>query len=165
MEVFFSPGPTAAIVRELAKAVKSVHVRAYGFTSAAIADALIAAHQRGVVIDMVVDPCNASKYSQAPRCLAAGIGVMTDHKHAISHDKIMVIDELMVLTGSFNFTDSAERKNAENLLILESVGMAGLYITDHMVHKAHSRADMVYEISGEDVSPEELRLYEERMRF
>ena len=46
--------------------------------------------------------------------------VHIDTKHAIFHDKVMIIDSNTVITGSFNFTKAAETKNAENLLILRN---------------------------------------------
>ena len=50
----------------------------------------------------------------------SGIPTYIDDKHAIAHNKIMVIDRQTIITGSFNFTKAAEEKNAENLLILKS---------------------------------------------
>jgi phosphatidylserine/phosphatidylglycerophosphate/cardiolipin synthase-like enzyme len=47
--------------------------------------------------------------------------VVIDDKHAIAHNKIMLIDDRVVIAGSFNFTMAAENKNAENLLILEDI--------------------------------------------
>ena len=48
----------------------------------------------------------------------AGIPTFIDNKHAIAHNKIMIIDQSTIITGSFNFTKAAEEKNAENLLII-----------------------------------------------
>ena len=50
-------------------------------------------------------------------------------KHAIAHNKIIVIDGKTVITGSFNFTKAAEEKNAENLLIIKSTELAKIYMT------------------------------------
>jgi phosphatidylserine/phosphatidylglycerophosphate/cardiolipin synthase-like enzyme len=50
----------------------------------------------------------------------------------------MIIDENTVFTGSFNFTKSAESKNAENLLIIRSDEIAKLYIENWTNHKDHS---------------------------
>ena len=50
--------------------------------------------------------------------LNQGIPVRIDVKRAIAHNKVMVIDGKMVITGSFNFTKSAEENNAENLLVI-----------------------------------------------
>src|SRR5208337_1708583 len=56
-----------------------------------------------------------------------GIGVRIDAKHAIAHNKIMVIDGQTVITGSFNFTKAAEEANAENLLVIRDGGIAVKY--------------------------------------
>jgi phosphatidylserine/phosphatidylglycerophosphate/cardiolipin synthase-like enzyme len=61
---------------------------------------------------------NTAKYSAATFLLHAGIPTFIDAKHAIAHNKIIIIDGRTVITGSFNFTKAAEERNAENLLIL-----------------------------------------------
>lgn len=53
--------------------------------------------------------------------------VLIDAKHAIAHNKVIVIDGETVLTGSFNFTKAAQDKNAENLLILHDRKLAAQY--------------------------------------
>jgi len=55
------------------------------------------------------------------------------------HDKVMVIDEAVVITGSFNFTNSAETRNAENVLILKSLSLAHTYKVQWAQHWAHGR--------------------------
>ena len=54
----------------------------------------------------------------------AGIPVLIDAKHAIAHNKVMVIDDQTVITGSFNFTKAAEEHNAENLLVIRDKDLA-----------------------------------------
>ncbi|HET6513584.1 MAG TPA: phospholipase D-like domain-containing protein [Thermodesulfovibrionales bacterium] len=72
------------------------------------------------------------------------MGILTyiDSQHAIAHNKIMIIDKEVVITGSFNFTKAAEDKNAENLIVLRSGEVAKTYIKNWQKHKAHS---MLYE--------------------
>jgi phosphatidylserine/phosphatidylglycerophosphate/cardiolipin synthase-like enzyme len=65
------------------------------------------------------------------------IDVRQDGKHAIAHNKIMVIDDAVVITGSFNFTQSAANRNAENFLILKSVALAQRYKAVWQDHWAH----------------------------
>ena len=60
-----------------------------------------------------------------------------DGKHAIAHNKLMVIDESIVITGSFNFTNSAETRNAENFLILKSSPLAVRYKEEWLKHWSH----------------------------
>ena len=57
----------------------------------------------------------------------AGIPVLIDAKHAIAHNKVMVIDDETIVTGSFNFTNQAEHSNAENLLVIRSRSLAEAY--------------------------------------
>ena len=124
IRVYFSPngGCTDAILNEINQAKTEILLQAYSFTSKPIAQALIRAKQRGVRISAVLDKSNRSqKYSAATFLQNTGIPVLIDDKHAIAHNKIMIIDNRVVITGSFNFTMAAENKNAENLLILDDL--------------------------------------------
>jgi len=58
--------------------------------------------------------------------------------HAIAHNKVMIIDKAVLITGSFNFTKAAEEKNAENLLVIRSKELASTYIENWQRHKEHS---------------------------
>jgi phosphatidylserine/phosphatidylglycerophosphate/cardiolipin synthase-like enzyme len=67
------------------------------------------------------------------------VAVREDGRHAIAHNKVMVIDGAVVITGSFNFTNSAETRNAENTLILKSTELAQIYKNQWTQHWAHGR--------------------------
>ena len=139
--VHFSPngGCAEAVVREIAAAKATILVQAYSFTSAPIAKALVDAHKRGVQIQVILDNSQRSeKYSSADFVLHAGIPTFIDAKHAIAHNKIMVIDGAVVITGSFNFTKAAETSNAENLLVIRSPELAAKYTANWQVHLEHS---------------------------
>lgn len=141
MEVYFSPrgGCTEAVVNELNSARKSVLVQAYSFTSAPIAGALLEAHKRGVKVEVILDKSQETeKYSEADFLANTGVSVRIDAKHAIAHNKIMVIDDATVITGSFNFTKAAEQSNAENLLVIRSPELAGVYTGNWLAHADHS---------------------------
>lgn len=142
-QVYFSPrgGCTEAIVDALDKAKSEVLVQAYSFTSKDIAKALVDAHKRGVHVEIVLDKSNKNKngkYSAADFTAHAGIPTYIDSAHAIAHNKVMVIDKDVVITGSFNFTKAAEEHNAENLLIIRSRELARDYIENWEKHKGHS---------------------------
>ena len=141
IEVHFSPGgsPTAAIVETLDSAKRSVLVQAYSFTSDPIASALIRAHGRGVAVQVVVDRSQASDRNVAvPSLKAAGIPVWVDRGHAIQHNKVMVVDRRIVITGSFNFSRAAEGRNAENLVVINDPKIAARYVANFEGHKKHS---------------------------
>lgn len=118
---------------------QSIIVQAYSFTSAPIAAALVEAARRGVLIEIVLDKSNKTgRYSAADFVAHAGIPTWLDEKHAIAHNKVMVIDGTTVITGSFNFTKAAEESNAENLLIIRSEDLASLYAKQFIEHRNHS---------------------------
>jgi len=139
--VYFSPhgGCTDAVVKKLDAAKESVLVQAYTFTSAPIAKALMDAHKRGVKVRVICDKSQwTEKYSSATFFQNAGIPTFIDDKHAIAHNKVMVIDGRIVITGSFNFTKAAEESNAENLLIIDDAQLAQKYARNWQEHLEHS---------------------------
>jgi phosphatidylserine/phosphatidylglycerophosphate/cardiolipin synthase-like enzyme len=141
IEIYFSPkgGCTEAVVRELAGAKKQIRIQAYSFTSAPIAQAITQAKARGVDIIAILDKSQETEaYSSATYLANHNIPVLIDKKHAIAHNKIIIIDGQTVLTGSFNFTSSAEERNAENLLVLRNPEVATVYLANFEEHKSHS---------------------------
>jgi len=143
VEVHFSPGGgcTQAIVAEIDRARESVLVQAYSFTSRPIGKALVDAHRRGVPVTVILDDENerGEHFSEADFLSRAGIAVYLDAQHAIAHEKIMLIDGKVVITGSFNFTRAAEERNAENLLVIHAKpALSEAYQSNFRRHLAHS---------------------------
>ncbi len=139
--LYFSPkgGCTEAVVEALGRSKSTVLVQAYSFTSAPIAKALVEAYRRGVKIEVVLDKSQRTeKYSSATFLYNYGIPCFIDDKHAIAHNKVMVIDGQTVITGSFNFTKAAEESNAENLLVIQDTDMAARYAQNWQAHRQHS---------------------------
>jgi len=117
----------------------TVLVQAYSFTSSPIAKALLMAHKRGVKVQFILDKSQKTeKYSEADFLVNVGIPVQIDAKHAIAHNKVMVIDGGTVIAESFNFTKAAEEHNAENLLVIRSPELAAKYADNWKVHADHS---------------------------
>lgn len=140
-QVYFSPngGCTEAVVKEINQAKSEILIQAYSFTSKEIAAALIKAHNKGIRVEAILDKSNRSaKYSAGDFTAHAGIPTFIDDRHAIAHNKIMIIDRAIVITGSFNFTKAAEEKNAENLLVIRNKELSRTYIDNWMKHKEHS---------------------------
>jgi phosphatidylserine/phosphatidylglycerophosphate/cardiolipin synthase-like enzyme len=141
VEVWFSPrgGCTEACETAINAAQRSIHVQAYSFTSAPIARALVSALKRGVSVEVILDKSQRTeRYSSADFLAHAGVATFIDGKHAIAHNKIIVIDSHTVLTGSFNFTKGAEEANAENLLVLHDPKLAACYLRNWQDHRAHA---------------------------
>ena len=139
--VYFSPhgGCTEHIVKAIGSAKRSILVQAYSFTSQPIAEALVEAQQRGVKVEVIVDKSQlAERHSVMGVLLKAGVPVAIDASHAIAHNKVIVIDGETVLTGSFNFTESAEERNAENLLQVQDQALAVQYAANWQKHRVHS---------------------------
>jgi phosphatidylserine/phosphatidylglycerophosphate/cardiolipin synthase-like enzyme len=140
-QVYFSPngGTTQAIIKEISDAKSEILIQAYSFTSTPIAKALVDAHKRGVKVESILDKSQRkAQYTSATFLANMRVPTFIDDKHAIAHNKIMIIDKATVITGSFNFTKAAEEKNAENLLIIKSKELANLYIDNWMKHREHS---------------------------
>jgi phosphatidylserine/phosphatidylglycerophosphate/cardiolipin synthase-like enzyme len=119
--VCFTPGGycTDLIVDAIAGAKTSILVQAYSFTSAPIAKALLDAHRRGVQVRVILDKSQRTeKYSSADFLANQGVPTLIDANHAISHNKVMILDGETVITGSFNCTKAVREKNAENVLII-----------------------------------------------
>jgi len=141
VQVFFSPrgGATDAVVNALAQATNTVFVQAYSFTSAPIARSLVETHRRGVKVRVLLDKSQRTeKYSEADFLKNNQIPTLMDAEHAIAHNKIMIIDGYLVLTGSFNFTKAAEENNAENLLLINDPALARRYLENWEAHERHS---------------------------
>jgi|GEM_PF-1028404 len=140
-EVCFTPGGNCAdlIVREIGRAQRQVLVQAYSFTSPTIAQALIAAKRRGVDVQVILDRSQLSeRYGSGDFLSHAGIPVLVDDPPGIAHNKVMVIDGEVVITGSFNFTRSAQERNAENLLVLRDQTLAADYMANWERRRAAS---------------------------
>lgn len=142
IRVYFTPGDSAemAIVDQLLKARETILVQAYSFTNPAIATALADARNRGVNVVILLDKSHRTqRYSAADFTSNAGIQTLIDDRHAIAHNKIMIIDGRVVITGSYNFTKAAEKSNAENLVIIESGSVAEKYHNNWQKHRRHSQ--------------------------
>ena len=143
VDVYFSPkgGCTDAVLAEVKKARREILVLAYSFSSKAIAQALVDAKTRGVHVEIILDRSQeVEKYSDLPFLLEQKLTPVIDAQHAIAHNKVMLIDQKTIITGSFNFTHQAETENGENLLIVKRHrDLMTLYRQNFHVHKNHSQ--------------------------
>jgi phosphatidylserine/phosphatidylglycerophosphate/cardiolipin synthase-like enzyme len=141
--VHFSPkgGCTEALVQELGLARSEILVQAYSFTNEAISKALVDAKLRGVHVEILLDASEEKEpHSDLHFFVEQGLAPRIDAKHAIAHNKVMVLDSKTVVTGSFNFTNQAEEHNAENMLIFRHYpDLAAVYRQNFLAHKEHSR--------------------------
>lgn len=139
--IYFTPpiGGAGGIIKQIDASKKSIKVMAYGFTSINLAEALVRAKKRGVDVALIQDEKSSQNNREAlQKLLEVGIEVRSDGKHAIQHNKVMVIDQDVVITGSYNFTNSAETRNAENIMIVKSEYAARRYLDNWNNHWEHA---------------------------
>ncbi|HHQ6539551.1 TPA: phospholipase D family protein [Serratia fonticola] len=121
IEVGFSPGGSALplIIETIKKADKEILVAAYSFTSKPIALALVEAQKNGVSVKVVADAkANQDQYTAVTYLKNHAVPVRLSRQYAIMHNKFIVIDGKTVQSGSFNYTSSAAKRNAENVLVV-----------------------------------------------
>lgn len=140
-EVYFSPkgGIERRIIEHIDATTSHIAILSYSFTSKPITEAIIKAHRRGVKVEMVIDKSNLTSTQSTFDVLKENnIPVWVDYKHQIQHNKVMVFDAKIFKTGSFNYSASAESRNAENALFCKSTEGASKYLADFRKHQEHS---------------------------
>jgi phosphatidylserine/phosphatidylglycerophosphate/cardiolipin synthase-like enzyme len=128
VENYFSPDDEVMqkLVAEVGKAKKSVRFIAFTYTHADLSGAMIAAFQRGVVVEGVIENRGASQGAM-PRLFCAKVPVRTDGNKYTMHHKVIIIDDETVVTGSYNFTKSADDSNDDNVIIIRSASLAAVF--------------------------------------
>lgn len=133
INVYFSPDNDIEriIVKRIAKAKKSIFFMAFSFTSDPIGDAMIERFHNGVAVKGIFEKRGSnSRESEFIKMKTEGIEVIVDKNKYNMHHKVIIIDEQIVITGSFNFSKSANKKNDENLLIIDNSEIAEKYIAE-----------------------------------
>lgn len=133
--VCFSPGGNCAqqLIALIGTANSSIHIMIYEFSNTAIAQALVQAKERGVDVKVIMDGSEATTDNVAvlPILNQSGIPLkIYTPLNGILHDKIAIIDGEVVVTGSYNWSYSADDFNDENLLVLRSTSLAAQYEAD-----------------------------------
>jgi phosphatidylserine/phosphatidylglycerophosphate/cardiolipin synthase-like enzyme len=104
-------------------------VGAYGLTvGSGIVEALARAKRRGVDVRLIADTTPCRRNSGILLLADAGVPIWIDDQARIAHEKAMVIDEAVVLTGSYNWTRGAA-ENSEDLNLISSPTVATAYAT------------------------------------
>ncbi|MCW5874976.1 MAG: hypothetical protein KIS88_10065 [Anaerolineales bacterium] len=130
IHTYFSPddGVMDALVDVIDSAEESIYFLAFSFTLDELGDALVRAQQRGVEVRGIVDDDQINNQgNEYPYLLQNGVQVYLDEPDSNLHDKVLIIDRMIVVTGSYNFSSNAEFRNDENTLILFDEQLAGIY--------------------------------------
>lgn len=129
IEACFTPaqGCTKMIIRTIKNAKDNIHVQAYTWTSKDISQALIDMHNQGVKVHIILDKVNMRKNAAIYMLEKNNIRPLIDYVPGIAHNKIIILDDDTVITGSFNFSESGEKRNVENILKIQSKELNKLY--------------------------------------
>jgi len=135
VSVCFSPNGNcgATVAYWISRANSTIHIEIYDFTLNQISDALVNASRANprLSIEIVWDDSMAhGKGSEYNVLLGAGISIHLDKRSGVMHDKVAIIDDHIVLTGSFNWSNEANQVNRENLIVIDSTAIAALYEAD-----------------------------------
>jgi len=131
IDIYFSPDANFAndIVELISSAKESIYVLAFSFTNKDIADALIEAKKRGVDVKCVFDESQNEQqvYSQYDYLSSNDIDIKLDGSSYKQHSKVIIIDNAITITGSYNFTKKANYTNHENSLVIKDKDIATIY--------------------------------------
>jgi phosphatidylserine/phosphatidylglycerophosphate/cardiolipin synthase-like enzyme len=131
--VYFSPEDdvVAQLVSLVEDAERSVRFMAFSFTHDALGDALLARADRGVNVRGIFETRGSeTEYSELASLYCAGLPVRQDGNPNAFHHKVIVIDGEIVVTGSFNFSESADQSNDENVLVIHNRDVADYYLRE-----------------------------------
>jgi phosphatidylserine/phosphatidylglycerophosphate/cardiolipin synthase-like enzyme len=134
VETFFSPddGVADRIVEVLQGAEESIYFLAFSFTSDDFADSLLDAAGRGVTVAGVFEESQyySNTGTEFDRLVENGLDVRLDGNPRNKHHTVFIIDGEIVITGSYNFSHSAEEKNDENTLIIHNADLAAQFMAE-----------------------------------
>jgi mitochondrial cardiolipin hydrolase len=132
-EVYFSPDDDCApvIMRQLESATSAIRICVFTISDNRIADTIMQRARDGIRIQIITDDDKTYDYgSDIGRLAASGLEVRVDYTRHHMHHKFAIIDEVCALTGSYNWTRSAEEHNHENLLITREKSVVDAYLTE-----------------------------------
>ncbi|HOG48076.1 MAG TPA: phospholipase D-like domain-containing protein [Anaerolineae bacterium] len=134
VENYFAPEDKVSekLVALLGKAQKSIRFMDFSFTDDNIGEAMLQRAKAGVSVAGVFERRGAdTAHAEYPPMKQAGLDVLLDGNPYVMHHKVIIIDDSIVVTGSFNFTASADQSNDENVLIIHSASVAQQYLEEY----------------------------------
>jgi phosphatidylserine/phosphatidylglycerophosphate/cardiolipin synthase-like enzyme len=135
LDIYFSPDDNVAnnLLDLIYNASESIDFLAYSFTSDPLAEAIRARGEAGVVVEGVMDDSqiDSNVGTEFDAFRQAGLEVRRDgNAGGLLHHKVIIIDEQIVILGSYNFTNSAETRNDENVVVIYDPFIAGQYMAE-----------------------------------
>jgi phosphatidylserine/phosphatidylglycerophosphate/cardiolipin synthase-like enzyme len=133
VKVYFSPedGALLGLLEALDRAQEQVLLMGYTLTADEIADTLMDDHRRGMDVRVLLEASQiGSTGNDYDRLKQAGVDILVDKNPYNMHHKVIIIDGVVVIAGSYNFTRSAEERNDENLIIIADENLASAYLVE-----------------------------------
>lgn len=130
IEVYFSlsDNPQKVIIKNINQAEAFINIAMYTFTDKEILLSLINAQERGVKVRVYLDRSQIeSTYSISRLLVQKGIKIRISTNNYIMHNKFAIIDNRLLLTGSYNWTASANSRNDENLMVIDDPEIIARY--------------------------------------
>jgi phosphatidylserine/phosphatidylglycerophosphate/cardiolipin synthase-like enzyme len=145
IEVSFSPedGTLEHILNAISQAHESIYFLAYSFTSDALSQALIDKAKAGVTVRGIFDKdqYRSNSGTEYDNLRNAGIAVYLDANPQLMHHKVIIIDQQVVITGSYNFSNNAEHNNDENTLIIHNQDIAAQFLAEFQLIYEQAKGD------------------------
>ncbi|MFA6089307.1 MAG: phospholipase D-like domain-containing protein [Candidatus Woesearchaeota archaeon] len=129
IENYFCPEENCEehVLLTLNKANKSIKFMTFSFTSEAIGNKLVEKNRNNVEIKGVFEKSQSIEHSQMEKLEKAGCNVTYDKNRKLMHHKIFIIDDKIVITGSYNPTANGNQNNDENIIIIHDKDIAAQY--------------------------------------
>ncbi|MCA9996675.1 MAG: hypothetical protein KDE56_13040 [Anaerolineales bacterium] len=136
VENYFSPEKEVApiIARAVARAQEEILILAFTFTDDQIGEAILGRADAGVPVRGVFETAGAdiefSYYTIMKDAGLPNVEVRKDGNGRVMHHKVIIIDRKTVIFGSFNFSDSANRRNDENIVIVHDPTFTSFFVEE-----------------------------------
>ncbi len=157
IENYFCPEDNCAkqVEEEINKSQSSIYFMTFSFTHGGIATSIAKKIQNGIEVKGIFEKSQSSQYSKKDLIEFQGGEVKFDNNPYNMHNKVFIIDEKTVITGSFNPSNNANKNNDENILIIEDEVLARSYLDEF---------DYIWnykeEISDAQIKPNNVIIYE-----
>jgi phosphatidylserine/phosphatidylglycerophosphate/cardiolipin synthase-like enzyme len=134
VEIYFSPmgGVAARLLKLIQAAKESIYFLAYSFTANDLGDAIRQRAAAGVTVVGVMEAnqIKSNLGTEYDPFMQAGLDVRRDGNPGLMHHKVIIIDRSVVVTGSYNFSYSAETNNDENVVIIHNADAAEQFMRE-----------------------------------
>lgn len=133
IQIYFSPEDKVLdrIIQIAANAQSNIRFLAFSFTDYPLAKAMIDRSAAGVDVAGVYEKVGSeTEGAEMKTFLCAHVPVRQDGNPKFLHDKLIIVDNHIVISGSFNFSSNATENNDENVIIVDNAEIANLYMQE-----------------------------------